>query len=40
MIDANSTGWRPMLRQIQEAVDTSLYPSVISSCAGYGQGLP
>jgi hypothetical protein len=32
MIDANSTGWRPMLRQIQEAVDTSLYPSVILAC--------
>jgi hypothetical protein len=32
MIDANSTGWRPMLRQIQEAVDPSLYPSVMIAC--------
>lgn len=32
MIDANSTGWRPMLRQIQEAVDASLYSNVIIGC--------
>jgi len=32
MIDANSSGWRPMLRQIQEAVDSSLYPDVIIAC--------
>jgi hypothetical protein len=32
LIDANSTGWRPMLRQIQEAVDTALYPTVIIGC--------
>jgi hypothetical protein len=32
MIDANSTGWRPMLRQILDAVDASLYPSVLIAC--------
>jgi len=32
MVDANSTGWRPMLRQIQDAVDSSLYPVVIIGC--------
>jgi hypothetical protein len=32
LIDANSTGWRPMVRQIQEAVDASLYPTVLVGC--------
>jgi hypothetical protein len=32
LIDANSTGWRPMLRQIQDAVDRSLYPTVMIGC--------
>lgn len=32
LIDANSTGWRPMLRQVQEAVDASLYPTVLIGC--------
>jgi len=32
MIDANSTGWRPMLRQIMDAVEASLYPSVLIAC--------
>ena len=32
MIDANNTGWRPMLRQILDAVDALLYPSVLIAC--------
>jgi hypothetical protein len=32
LIDANSSGWRSMLRTIQEAVDSSLYPSVLIGC--------
>jgi hypothetical protein len=32
LIDANSNGWRPMLRAIQDAVDSSLYPTVLIGC--------
>jgi hypothetical protein len=32
LIDANSSGWRPTLRTIQDAVDSTLYPSVIIGC--------
>jgi hypothetical protein len=32
LIDANSSGWRPMLRTIQDAVDSSLFPSVLIGC--------
>jgi hypothetical protein len=32
LIDANSTGWRPMLRSIHNALDLSLYPTVIVAC--------
>lgn len=32
MIDANSTGWRGMVREIQAAVDSTLYPTVLIGC--------
>jgi hypothetical protein len=32
LIDANSAGWRRMLREIQDSVDQSIYPSVLIGC--------
>ena len=32
LIASWSSGWRPMLRTIQDAVDSYLYPSVLIGC--------
>ena len=32
VIDANSTGWRAMEREIRAAIDSSLYPHVLVGC--------
>lgn len=32
LIDANSIGWRAMIREIQDVIDSSLYPDVLIGC--------